>query len=45
MILTITECSMNIKKLDINFYGNKDDLMQCICLLIKVYFKEYVESK
>lgn len=45
MILTITECSMNIKKLDINFYGNKDDLMQYICQLIKLYFKEYGGSK
>lgn len=40
VVLTVTKCSSNIKKLDLNFYGSKKDLIQCICLLLKVAREE-----
>lgn len=45
MICTITQSSRSVKKLDVNFYGNKDDLIQCIFVLIKLYFKDFKESE
>ncbi len=44
MICTITQSS-NVKKLDVNFYGNKEDLIQCIFTLIKLYFRDFKESE
>lgn len=41
MICTITQSSRSIKKLDVNFYGSKNDLIQCIFILIKLYFKDF----
>lgn len=45
MICTITQSSRSVKKLDVNFYGNKEDLIQCIFTLIKVYFRDFEESE
>jgi len=41
MICTITKSSSNIKKVDVNFHGNKEYLIQCIFALIKIYFEEF----
>lgn len=41
MICTITKSSLNVRKLDVNFCGNKEDLIQCIFVLIKLYFKTF----
>ena len=40
MVLTVTKCSSNIKKLYLNLYGSKKDLIQCICSLLKVAREE-----
>lgn len=46
MICTITNSSISAKKkLDVNFYGSKQDLIQCIFMLIKLYFKDFKESE
>lgn len=45
MICTVTQSSRSVKKLDVNFYGNKDDLIQCIFALIRVYFRDFKESE
>lgn len=44
MICTITQSSRSVKKVDVNFHGNKEDLIQCIFALIKIYFKEFYRS-
>ncbi len=41
MICTITKSSRSIKKVDVDFYGNKEYLIQCIFALIKIYFEEF----
>jgi hypothetical protein len=45
MICTITESSRSARKLDVHFYGNKEDLIQCIFALIKVYFENFQRSE
>ena len=41
MMCTITENFTRGKnKIDVNFYGSKDDLIQCIFALIRVYFEK-----
>ena len=45
MICTITQSSRSVKKLDVNFYGNKEDLIQCIFALIKFYFRDFKERE
>ena len=45
MLCTITQSSRSVKKLDVNFYGNKQDLIQCVFALINVYFRDFEESE